>query len=142
MKIERLGVIINTEKYSECVSFYLTILEAEIMFELDDEYSKLTCLQFGDCYLMVEAEGVARRDGKRINECPTKIRINVTDVMEAQKKLLVMGTKAEVRKYPWGTVINTFDPDGNRVGIRDEAGFYRQVQEFKAQQAAGSNTTR
>jgi hypothetical protein len=37
---------------------------------------------------------------------------------------------AELRSLPrLGATINLFDPDGNRIGIRDEAGFRQQLGE-------------
>ncbi len=131
MKIERYGIVLNTEKYDECVCFYRELFELEVMFQLDDEESQLTCFEFGDSYLMIEGEGVAKDMPKTISECPSKLRFNVADIAEALAKLKSFGIEAEVNRYSWGATINLVDPDGNRIGIRDEAGFKDQFESEK-----------
>ena len=42
-------------------------------------------------------------------------------------ELKSFGISAEVIKSEWGSTINIYDPDGNRIGIRDEISFKRQI---------------
>ena len=35
--------------------------------------------------------------------------------------------QADIQENSWGRTINISDPDGNRVGVRDEAGFVHQI---------------
>jgi len=36
------------------------------------------------------------------------------------------GIEASISESDWGRTINISDPDGNRVGVRDETGFVGQ----------------
>ena len=76
---------------------------------------------------MIETGGFASTGGKSVSQNATKLRFNVTDINIALKKLTVLGIDAEVTRNDWGSTINLFDPDGNRIGIRDEAGFANQI---------------
>lgn len=128
MNIERNGIILNTERYDECVNFYSIILNLPILFQLNEEHSHLTCFEFGGAYLMIEKEGVAKDSVKSIEENPTKLRFNVSNVDDALCHLNEMGISAKVSRHAWGSTINICDPDGNRIGIRDEASFKSQIQ--------------
>lgn len=127
MNISRTGVILNTEKYDECVDFYRKAFDLKILFQQVDGDFRLTCLEFGAAYLMIETGGIASTGGKSVSQNATKLRFNVTDINIALKKLTVLGIDAEVTRNDWGSSINLFDPDGNRIGIRDEAGFANQI---------------
>ncbi|RRJ83393.1 VOC family protein [Aestuariirhabdus litorea] len=127
MQVERSGIILNTEHFSECVDFYRQLFELPLMFEILEEDFRLCCLRLGDSYLMIETEGVARPQGKSIAENPTKLRFNVADMESALRRVREYGIEAEINDHPWGRTIDILDPDGNRVGIRDEAGFRRQL---------------
>jgi len=61
--------------------------------------------------------------GKSASESPHKLRFNVPDIYEAHAKLVEFGIEAQVLDFGWGRVINIQDPDGNRIGIRDEESF-------------------
>jgi len=50
------GIILGTEKYDECLTFYRDILELPVWY--DKGY--LCCLRFGNGYLMIETGGYAR----------------------------------------------------------------------------------
>ena len=128
MNILRTGIIINTEKYDKCVSFYKTLFNLKILFQDEYEGFQLTCFEFSDSYLMVEAAGYAKPEGKFVTENPTKLRFNVSDIEDALKTIKSHGIEAEITENEWGSTINIFDPDGNRVGIRDENTFRSQVQ--------------
>ena len=49
MKYARTGIILCTSNYDECVDFYVRLLELPTLFVLDNEHSKLTCLELGGC---------------------------------------------------------------------------------------------
>lgn len=121
MKLNRAGIIINTKHYEACVAFYRDLFGLKELFRQDD----LTCFDFMGSYLMIETEGAARPEGKGIAECPHKLRFNVPDIEEALKSVRAYGIDAKIERFDWGAVINLHDPDGNRVGIRDEATFGR-----------------
>jgi lactoylglutathione lyase len=123
MNVARTGIILNTERYEECVAFYRELFGLEIMHQKSDGDFKLTSFHFGGAYLMVETEGVAKDGEKEMAENPTKLRFNVTDIREALSAVQAYGIAAKIESYDWGNTINICDPDGNRVGIRDEATF-------------------
>ena len=127
MNTQRYGIILNVEKYDECVVFYRDVLDLKIMFSKVEGEFKLTCLEFGTGYLMIETEGFAEPKGKSIKSCPSKLRFNVLDIEAACKRINSLGVSAEVLKNDWGSTINIYDPDGNRIGIRDEISFERQI---------------
>lgn len=67
MHFSRTGVILCTENYRDCVSFYSESLGLPVMFALDNEHSKLTSLDMGGgVYLMIEIDGNAVA-GKKIH---------------------------------------------------------------------------
>lgn len=127
MKIVRTGIIINTEKYDECVSFYKDLFGLNILFKEQYGEFQLTCFDFEGSYLMVETDGYARPEGKTIKENSTKLRFNVSNIEEALETIKTYGFEAEINRNEWGSTINIFDPDGNRVGIRDETTFKSQI---------------
>jgi lactoylglutathione lyase len=127
MNIQRYGIILNVENYDECVAFYRDLLELKVMFCKVDGDFKLTCLEFGSGYLMIETEGFAEPNGKSIKSCPSKLRFNVSDIESALKRVKSFNIAAEVIESEWGSTINIYDPDGNRIGIRDEISFERQI---------------
>ncbi len=129
MDIKRHGIILNTERYNECIDFYKQVFNLKTLFQLkEEEGSYLTCFEFGGAYLMIEREGISKDSQKSIAENPTKLRFNVSNIEAAKKHLETLGISAEVNQQAWGMTINIVDPDGNRIGIRDEAGFSAQMQ--------------
>ncbi|WP_426414681.1 VOC family protein [Aestuariirhabdus sp. LZHN29] len=127
MQVERTGIILNVEHFDECVGFYRQLFELPLMFELAEGDFSLCCLSLGDSYLMIETEGVAKSRGKSIAENPTKLRFNVSDMGAALERVVHFGISAQITTHTWGRTIDILDPDGNRVGIRDEPGFYQQL---------------
>ena len=127
MDIARTGIILNTEKFDECVAFYRDIFGLKVLFEESHGDFRLTCFDFGGCYLMVETEGHAKPEGKSIRESPAKLRFNVPDIHATAQALRDSGIDAEIIESDWGSTINIYDPDGNRIGIRDEEGFVNQL---------------
>lgn len=127
MRISRTGIILNVEKYDECVAFYRTLFGLKTLFEETDREFRLTCFEFGGSYLMVETGGTANPDGKPISENSTKLRFNVEDIDAAQETVRAYGLRCEIKRSEWGSTLNIHDPDGNRIGIRDEATFRAQT---------------
>ena len=123
MQTQRTGIILNTQNYDACVAFYRDLFGLRILHEKADGDFHLTCFEFGGSYLMVETEGVARKGEKTLAENPTKLRFNVADIEAAHVLVTDYGIDAEIERYDWGDTINISDPDGNRVGIRDEESF-------------------
>ncbi|MAO61460.1 MAG: glyoxalase [Halomonas sp.] len=128
----RYGIILNTENYTECVAFYRGLFSLPLLFERDEGGFKLTCLEYGDGYLMVEQGGKAKQGEKTPEESSFKLRFNVDDLEAALAQVQAWGIQATITENPWGRTINLTDPDGNRVGIRDEAGFINQINEYVA----------
>lgn len=126
-KVARYGIILNTENYVECVAFYRDLFGLRQLFERDENGFKLTCLEFGHGYLMVEEGGQAKVGVKTPEEGSFKLRFNVDDMDEALKEIRSWGIQASITENAWGRTINISDPDGNRVGVRDELGFVHQV---------------
>lgn len=123
MNIVRTGVILNTENYGECVSFYRDLFGLGILFQDEREDFRLTCFEYGGSYLMVETGGVAVPAGKTPEEHATKLRFNVSDIAKALETVRSYGIEAEVIANDWGATIDIHDPDGNRIGIREDASF-------------------
>jgi|TARA_R110000851_G_C13078906_1_gene565622 lactoylglutathione lyase len=125
--IARYGIILNTENFETCVAFYRDLFGLRQLFEKDEDGFRLTCLEYGDGYLMVEQGGKVK-DGVKLPEKGSfKLRFNVKDLEEALAEIRAWGIDADITENPWGRTINISDPDGNRVGVRDEAGFVRQI---------------
>ena len=127
MKTVRTGVILNVEKFDECVSFYKDLFGLKVLFEEQYGEFRLTCFEFDGSYLMVETEGFAKPEGKSLKENSTKLRFNVSNIEGALKSIRAYGIEAEITKNDWGSTINIYDPDGNRVGVRDEETFRSQI---------------
>ncbi|TVU90672.1 VOC family protein [Vreelandella titanicae] len=125
--VARYGIILNTENYMECVAFYRDLFGLRQLFERDEGGFKLTCLEFGHGYLMVEEGGKAKSGVKTPEEGSFKLRFNVDDMEKALKEIKSWGIQAIITENAWGRTINISDPDGNRVGLRDEAGFVQQI---------------
>ncbi len=127
MNIVQTGIIINVEKFDECVTFYKNLFGLKVLFEEQYGDFRLTCFEFDGSYLMVETDGFAKPEGKTLRENSTKLRFNVSNIKEALKTIDAYGIEAEIIENDWGSTINIYDPDGNRVGIRDEATFKSQI---------------
>lgn len=127
MKTVRTGVILNVEKFDECVSFYKDLFGLKVLFEEQYGEFRLTCFEFDGSYLMVETEGFAKPEGKSLKENSTKLRFNVSNIEGALERIRAYGIEAEITTNDWGSTINIYDPDGNRVGVRDEETFRSQI---------------
>lgn len=125
--IARYGMILNTERFDECVAFYRDLFGLRQLFEKDEDGFRLICLDYGDGYLMIEQGGKAKDGVKSPEEGSFKLRFNVEDLEDALSEIRAWGIQAVITESAWGRTINISDPDGNRVGVRDEAGFVRQI---------------
>ena len=124
MKFTRTGVILCTENYRDCVSFYTETLDLPVMYSLDNDHSKLTCCDTGNGnYLMIETGGKAASGRKSTARNPVWLRFNVEDVAAAARHLSSKGVAVKLRKEVWGTLADFTDPDGNPCSLRDEATF-------------------
>ena len=110
-----LGIILGTERFDACVSFYRDILGLQTWFEKKD----LLCLHFGDGYLMIETGGVARDQRKPNNENPTMLRFNVKNVKAAATALRERGVTVNIKQFDWGMVGTFHDPDGNACELKN-----------------------
>jgi catechol 2,3-dioxygenase-like lactoylglutathione lyase family enzyme len=48
MKSTKAGIILNTQKYQECIEFYGTILGLDIVFKIDRPNEKITTFALGE----------------------------------------------------------------------------------------------
>lgn len=114
------GIILGTERFEACLSFYRDTLELPVWFEKEG----LCCLRFGDGYLMIETGGHARDTRKPNSENPTMLRLNVDDVAAAAALLETRGVQVDIKQFDWGTVRTFTDPDGNACELKDAADPY------------------
>lgn len=113
--IQTHGIILGTERYDACLAFYRDIIGLPVWYEKKG----LTCLRFGNGYLMIETGGMARDARKPNSENPTMLRFNVDDV-EAMAALLERdAVSVQIKEYNWGTVGIFIDPDGNACELKD-----------------------
>ena len=130
MELLRTGVILNTENYDSCVSFYEKVLGLKTLFSKVEAEHRLTCFEFGGSYLMVESGGIANPSGKSIQENSAKLRLHVQNLEAARQHLIAHGVGAKITRFSWGSTINIHDPDGSRIGIREDQEFLEQTAEL------------
>ncbi len=109
------GIILFTERFEDCVTFYRDKLGLPVWFEK----AGLCCLRFGAAYLMIETDGVHKAERKTRAGNPTVLRFNVKDVAEAARLLQAQGVPVEVLQFEWGTIGRFMDPDGNLCGLKN-----------------------
>ena len=109
------GIILETERFQDCVKFYRDVLELPLWYEKPG----LVCLRFGTGYLMIETGGTARDERKPSSENPTTLRFNVADVEAAANLLRTRGVAVEITVFSWGTVGTFIDPDGNACDLKN-----------------------
>lgn len=124
---KRNGLILRTDQYQANVNFYSRILELPILFVLDNDHSKLTCLKLGGNYLMIEPCATMIPNSQTRRQNPVCIRFNVEDVEATAAELANRGVNATIRNEVWGTVGDFKEPDGNRRSLRDERTFMQQI---------------
>ena len=123
MQFTKAGIILFTENYERCVEFYGSVLDLDLLHEIDRVRERLTTFSLGDTYLMIETGGVASRSAKGVAQNPIKLRFNVTDVMAASEALKRKGVDVSVAVHTWGTTAEFTDPDGNLCALRSDDGF-------------------
>lgn len=123
MKFSMAGIILFTQNYEECVDFYGSVLELEVLHEIDRKDERLTTFSLGGAYLMVESGGIASETAKTVSQSPTKFRFNVPDVEATAGSLRLKGVDVTVARYTWGTIAEFTDPDGNLCALRSDDGF-------------------
>ncbi|MGR3760627.1 VOC family protein [Roseobacteraceae bacterium NS-SX3] len=125
MNFTQAGIILFTENYEQCVEFYGSVLELDLLHEIDRVNERLTTFSLGDNYLMVETGGVASKSAKKVENNPSKLRFNVPDVAAASELLRSRGVDVRVATHTWGTTAEFIDPDGNLCALRSDDGFGR-----------------
>ncbi|GED41542.1 hypothetical protein [Cobetia marina] len=55
--VARYGLILNTERFDECVAFSQGLFELPLLFSMEDGDFSLTCLAYGASYLMIVQGG-------------------------------------------------------------------------------------
>ena len=123
MNYARNGIILYTRNYEACVRFYRDTLGLPQMFALDEPQSRLTCLELGGAYLMIEPDERPWPEGTTIDHLPTKLRFNVADLDAAIAELQGRGVSIARADHGWGAVADFLDPDGNACQLRSEADF-------------------
>ncbi|BDX08062.1 VOC family protein [Planctobacterium marinum] len=126
MDVERFGIILTVAHFDDCVSFYQSLFGLKELFSKRDGDFRLTCLGFGDAYLMIETGGVASPQEKNLARSPAILRFHVADTLTALP--LVQSYDPAARRYEtdWGNIIRCVDPDGNPISIRESRGFELQ----------------
>jgi lactoylglutathione lyase len=84
---EQFGLILFVEKFHECEKFYAETIGLRILYRKES----LTTFEFGDGYLMLEAETCETRNAARR---PFVIRLNVRDLVGATKYLEHQGVES------------------------------------------------
>jgi lactoylglutathione lyase len=125
--IQNQGIILNVFNFDKCVSFYKTVFNLPEMFTKTDGNFRLTCLEFGSSYLMLETGGVSSESEKDISQNPTILRFNVASIQKALEHICKFDSSAEIIENDWGSIIRVIDPDGNPISIRDNSGFQRHM---------------
>jgi lactoylglutathione lyase len=109
------GIILFTERFDECSTFYRDLLRLPVWFEKD----QLLCLRFGTGYLMIETGGTANDQRKSSAQNPTVLRFNVDDVNATANDLRQNGIEVEIQTFNWGTIGVFSDPDGNICELKN-----------------------
>jgi len=102
--VARYGLILNTERFEECVAFYQGLFELPLMFSKEDGSFRLTCLSYGAGYLMIEQGGKAIEGGKTPEQGSAN---NVRDIDQALADVKAWGIDAEIEETPWGRCSGT-----------------------------------
>ncbi|NVK25740.1 MAG: glyoxalase/bleomycin resistance/dioxygenase family protein [Gammaproteobacteria bacterium] len=123
MNIERFGIILNVEHFDQCVAFYQSLFGLKALFSKQEGDFRLTCLEFGDAYLMIETGGVAAESEKSLVESPSTLRFHVQSVHAILGLVQQYDPTAKLHDTDWGIIIRCIDPDGNPISIRESAGF-------------------
>ena len=108
---EQFGIILFVEKFNECEKFYADTIGLRILYRKEI----LTAFEFGNGYLMLEAESSETRKAARGSFV---IRFNVGDLAGATKYLESQGVDLVTHHFDWGSIAVFTDPDGNRCELK------------------------
>jgi len=108
---EQFGLILFVEKFHECEKFYAETIGLRILYRKES----LTAFEFGNGYLMLEAESSETRNAARR---PFVIRLNVRDFVRATKYVEHQGVDLVTHHFDWGSIAVFTDPDGNRCELK------------------------
>ena len=111
----RFGIILRTERFEACVSFYRDILGLDVWYEKED----LVCLRYGSGYLMVEKGGHSSATRRGAERSPHTLRFDVAGVAETAAKLREQGIDVQLFDFEWGSVAAFADPDGNPCELKN-----------------------
>ena len=123
MEIERFGIILNVANFDDCVLFYKSLFGLKELFSKSHGDFRLTCLEFGEAYLMIETGGVASEQEKTFSQSPAILRFHVEDTQKVLKSVQQFDSAAKRIETDWGNIIRCVDPDGNPISIRESSGF-------------------
>jgi lactoylglutathione lyase len=123
VEIDRFGIILNVENFDDCVSFYKSLFGLKEMFIKRNGDFRLTCLEYGSAYLMIETGGIASESEKTILQNSAVLRFNVEDTQVIMDLVLHHDKTARRIETDWGYIIRCIDPDGNPISIRESVGF-------------------
>lgn len=112
--ITQVGIILFTEHYESCVTFY----RDQVRLPVKHVQATLTTFAFGTGYLMVEQGGAAAQTEKSRSQNPTVLRFDVADVQVAARTLRKRGVMVEVCEHEWGVIGVFLDPEGNRCELK------------------------
>lgn len=118
------GIVLKTENYAACCTFYGEKLGLPVIFVEDHETWNITCFGIGSGYLMVETGGIGAPPEKSFAQSPVKIRLNVDDLEKSVAEIRENGLDAEIQRHDWGNVSEINDPDGNRIALRQHSSVY------------------
>ena len=122
--VQRVGVILYTQKYDELVAFYKEIFNPIKLFEVKQDDSSVIALDIQGTYIMIET--IAGKDIVQNPGTSVRLRFNVGNVQEFSDRLTEMSIAHEHNSTEWGEVADFEDIDGNTISIRDEKGFVEQ----------------
>jgi lactoylglutathione lyase len=108
---EQFGVILFVGKFHECEKFYAETIGLRILYRKES----LTAFEFGNDYLMLEAESNETRKAKPGSFV---VRLNVRTLVGASKYLEHQGIDLVTHHFDWGSIAVFTDPDGNRCELK------------------------
>jgi lactoylglutathione lyase len=108
---EQFGIILFVEKFCECEKFYTETIGLRILYRKES----LTAFEFGNGYLMLEAESSRTREAAQGSFV---IRFNIRDLVGATEYLEQQGVDLVTHHFDWGSIAVFTDPDGNRCELK------------------------
>lgn len=115
MNFQEFGLILFTENYESCVSFYRDTLNLPVR----NVKPTLVSFDLPHGYLMVEKGGAGNDQEKARHQNPTVIRFDVEDLDKEVRQLEERGAAFKDKRlaFDWGTIAVLTDPDGNRIEL-------------------------